>query len=78
MARGAIEDDCVCVQVCDVGLERDAPEFCCGASPPFEDCSLGHCDFRGASVVDVDFVAVADGNVACFSKLSATEEGLVG
>ena len=53
MARGAIEDYCVCVQVCDVGLEGDAPEFCFGASPPFEDCSLGHCDFRGASVVDV-------------------------
>ena len=67
MARGAIEDECVRVLVGDVGLKWDAPEFCFGAPPPFEDRRFGHRDSSGAAVVDVDFVAVADGDVACFS-----------
>ena len=78
MARGAIKDECVRVLVGDVGLKWDAPEFCFGASPPFDNRRFGHCGFDGASVVDVDLVAVADGDVACFSKLSSAEEGLVG
>ena len=41
--------------------------------------SLQHCffedgNFGGAAIVDVDFLAVADGDVASFGEFSATEE----
>ena len=37
MARGTIKEQCVGVEICDVGLEGDAPKLGLRASPTFED-----------------------------------------
>ena len=66
MACGAIKDKRISVEICDSGLEGDAPELGLGVSPSFEDCRLGHNDFFGAAVKDVDLVAVAYGDVPGF------------
>ena len=63
MARGTIKEKRIVVDICDVGLEGDAPELGLGASPTFEDRRLGHSDVCGAVVKDVDLVAVTDGDV---------------
>ena len=63
MARVTIEEQRVGVEICDVGLEGDAPQLILGASPTFEDPCLGHCDVCSAAVKDVDLVAVTDGDV---------------
>ena len=78
MTRGAIDEKRICVQIGDVGLEWDAPELSLGASPPFKDRRLRYLDFCCAAVENVDLVAVADGDVSCFGKFAAAEEGLVG
>ena len=76
--RGAIEEKRISVEIGDVGLEWDAPELSLGASSPFEDRHLGHLNFCCTAVKNVDLVAVADGDVPCFSKFSAAEEGVIG
>ena len=76
--RWPIQEKSVCVDVGDVGLEWDAPELGFGASPPFEDRFLRYFYFCCAAVINIDFAAVADGDVTCFGKLATAEEGLVG
>ena len=49
-----------------------------GEYPSFEDCRIGHSDFCGAAIKDIDLVALADGDVPCFGEFAATKEGLVG
>ena len=40
MVRGTIKDQRIGVEICDVGLEGDAPKLGLGASPTFEDSQL--------------------------------------
>ena len=78
MAHRTIKDNYISVEICNVGLEGDTPALGLGASPPFEDCHLGHSNFCCTAVKNVDLVAVAGGDVPYFGKFPATEEGLVG
>ena len=78
MARETIKEKRIGDEICDVGLEGDAPELGLGESTTFEDRRLGHSDVCSAAVKDVDLVAVTDGDVPCFGKFAATREGLVG
>ena len=78
MARGTIKDKRIGVEIFDVGLEGDVPELSLGTSTSFEDCRLGHSDFFGSAVKDVDLVAVADGDLPCLGEFATTKEGLVG
>ena len=78
MAHGTIKGKRIGVEICDLGLEGDAPELGLGASSSFEYFSLRHSDFCGAAVKDVDLVAIVDGDVPCFGKFDATKEGLIG
>ena len=77
MARGTIKYKRIGVEICDVGLEGDAPDLGLGASPSFEDFRLGHSYFCGATVKDVDLVVVAYGDVPFSGEFVATTEGLV-
>ena len=45
-----------------------------GTAPSLQDCFLGDGDLCGPAIVDVDFLAVADGDVASFGKFASTEE----
>ena len=45
MTCGAIKDKRICVDIGDVGLERDTSELSRGASPPFEDRRFRHLNF---------------------------------
>ena len=74
MTRRTTEDYCGSVEMCDVGLEEDAPELSLWASPPFEDCRLRHSDFCCAAVKHVDLVAVTDGDISCLGKFSTAEK----
>ena len=78
MASGTIKEQRVGVEICDVGVERDAPKLGLGAYPTFEDRRLGHSDVCGAAVKYFDLVAIADGDVPFFREFSAIKEGLVG
>lgn len=62
------------VEIGDVGLEWHAPEILMGTAPSLQNCFFGDGDFSGPAIVDVDFLAVADGDVASFGEFSSTEE----
>ena len=55
-------------------LEWNAPEALTRAKPAFQDGLFGDDDLGGAAILDVDLIAVADGNVAGLGKLATTEE----
>ena len=61
------------VEIGDVGLEWHAPEILMGTAPSLQNCFSGDGDFSGPAIVDVDFLAVTDGDVARFGKFAATE-----
>ena len=62
------------VKIFDVGLEWHAPEILLGTAPSLQNCFFRDSDFSGPAIVNVAFLAVADGDVASFRKFSATEE----
>ena len=62
------------VEIGNVGLEWHSPEVLMGTAPSLQDCFLGDGDLCGPAIVDVDFLAVADGDVASFGEFASTEE----
>jgi hypothetical protein len=69
-----IQDEGVCVEVGDEGDQGDAPTVHAGALPSSENRVRQDRDFGGACVVEIYFVLVVDGHVACFSKFAGSEE----
>ena len=66
------------IVVGDICLEGHTPQFCCRAAPVLQNSFFGNDFFCGVAIVDVDFIAVANGDVAGFGNLDAAEKGLVG
>ena len=62
------------VKICDVGLEWHTPEILVGTSPSVQNRLFGDSDFGGSAIVNIDFLAVADGDVARFGKFAAAEK----
>ena len=62
------------VEICDVGLEWHTPEILVGTSPSLQNRLLGDSDCGGSAIVNIDFLAVADGDVARFGKFAAAEK----
>jgi hypothetical protein len=73
---GAIKEERMLVEVGDICLEGDAPKILMGTPPASQDCLFRDGDLGCATIVDVDLVAVTDGNIACLCKFSTTEEGI--
>ena len=71
---GAIQEQRVGVDVLDVAAEWDAPEPLARALPPLEDSGLANVYPGSAAVVDVDLVAVIDGNVPGVGELAGAEQ----
>ena len=62
------------VEIGDVGLEWHAPEILVGTAPSLQNCFFEYGDFSSPVIVDVDFLAVADGDVAGLGEFTPTEE----
>ena len=62
------------VEIGDVGLEWHTPEILMGTAPSLLNCLFGDSDCGGSAVVNVDFLAVADGDVARIGKFAAAEK----
>jgi hypothetical protein len=74
LTRWMIQDEGVRVEVGDEGDQGDAPKVHARASPSSEDRVCQDRDFGGVRVVEIYFVLVVDGRVACFSKFACAEE----
>ena len=61
-----------------MGLQGYAPHYGFGAKPSLEDGFFRHNYFCCSAVVDVDFLIVADCDVAFLGKFITAQEGLVG
>ena len=74
LAIGAVQEQHVGVDIPDVAGEWDAPEPLARALPPLEDSGLANVYPGSAAVVDVDLVAVIDGNVPGVGELAGAEQ----
>ena len=69
-----VQDEGVGVDIGDKGDQGDVLEIHMGALSTFEDCVRQDHDCGGTRVVEVDFVLVVDGCVACRRKFAGAEE----
>ena len=60
--------------MCDVGLEWHMSEILVGTPPSLQNHLFGDSDFGGSAIVNIDFLAVTDGDVARFGKFAAAEK----
>ena len=74
MSARMIQEEGVCVFVCDNIGDGDAPKFCSWASPAFKNCRLGDDNRGGARVIEIYFLSIVDHCVACFNKFVGAEE----
>ena len=74
MSARMIQEEVVCVFVCDDIGDGDTPKFSSWASPAFKKCRLGDDKLGGACVVEIDFLSIVDHCVACFNKFVGAEE----
>ena len=67
---------CVLIVGCDVFGDGNTPRVCDGTTPAFKDGFFLYHNFGGLFVIKIEFISVADGDVARLGKFSAAEEGL--
>ena len=73
-----VEYECVPVVVTDVGMQGYAPHSGFGAKPSLVDGFFRYNYFCSSAVIYVEFLIVADCDIARLSKFISAQEGLVG
>jgi hypothetical protein len=69
-----IQDESVCVEVCDNGEQGDSPKMRAGATSSFEHRVRQDCDFGGFCVIEIYLILVVDGCVARVGEFAGVEE----